>query len=284
MTLIKRMTSACLAILVVVNLATAQDMSIYTQIRLKSNDAAIASGTRVADQQPIVRSLMLFHSGKIYDYIEPAREITVFEPALRRFTILNRPLHLKSVLTQEQIRHFLSLAKNEAKRHLVENLTDTSAPNQKSLALLQFQLEPDFAVEFDSTKAQLSLKSPYLQYTAFGTVPKMPEIVENYLHVADWTAQINSVLHPQSQLPGPRLVLNQELRERGLVPLSVELKIQLDPSIHLIASHEWIWNLRETDRQMIAEWEKLMQDPNLRTLEFRQFQQEVLKTDLARRR
>lgn len=254
------------------NLAIAQDMSIYTRIRLNSH------------QQPIAKSLMLFHSGKIYDYIEPAREVTVFEPALRRFTVLNRPLHIKSVLTQEEIRHFLNLAQNDARRQLAQGLNDTNEANKKPLELLQFRLQPEFAVEFDPAKSELFLNSPILQYRVVGDVPKMPEIVENYMHVADWTAQINSVLHPQSPLPGPRMMLNQELRQRGMIPLSVELKIQSDPPVQLTAIHEWIWSLRETDRQMIAEWEKLLQDPNIRTLPFHQFQQEVLKTEVAKRR
>lgn len=272
MPLICRITSICVAILIATNPAAGQDMSVYTQIRVKSQE------------QPIVKSLMLFHSGKIYDYIEPAREITVFEPALRRFTVLNRPLQIKCVLDQEEIRHFLGLAKSEAQRHLHQSLSDSESSNQKSLELLKFQLQPDFTVDFDAGKSQLTLNSPLVQYSCVGRVPKMPEIVENYLHVADWTAQINSVLHPQSPLPGPRMVLNQELRDRGLIPLSVELKIQSDSAIHLIAKHEWIWNLRETDRQMIADWERLMQDSTIRTVQFRQFQQEVLKTDLAKRR
>ncbi len=63
------------------NVGFAQELRIYTRI----HDLSTAAGQKFPDQC----SLMLFHAGKVYDYIEPAQEVTVFEPALRRFTILN---------------------------------------------------------------------------------------------------------------------------------------------------------------------------------------------------
>jgi hypothetical protein len=260
---------------------TAQDMRVYTQIRMKFEEGNSQPTQKTADLQPIVRSVMIFHAGKVYDYIEPAQEITVFEPALKRYTVINKQRQVRSELSQEQILHFLDLAKGEAQKHLLHEDVES---NSKSLELLKFQLHPAFTVAFDAKKLQLSLDSSNFHYLVTGIAPSTPDAVENYLRVADWTAQLNSVLHPNSLLPGPRMVLNQELRQRKLVPSSVELKVDADPAIHLFAQHEWTWNLKDTDRQMIYDWEKLLQDPSYRNLPFRQFQQDVLKAEMARRR
>ena len=245
--------------------AGAQDMRIFTRI--------YAGGS----EQPVVRSLMLFHGGKVYDYIEPAEEVTVFEPSLKRFTVLNKSRQLSSELSQEEIRRFLPLAEDEAKKQL------ETIPPGKALEILQFQLQPNFTATFDAARSQLSLSSPQFQYVVRGSAPPTPDVVEKYLHVADWTAQLNSVLHPHSLLPSPRMILNQELRQRGLIPETVDLKVDGESSIHLEARHDWTWNLKGPDRQLILDWERLLQGTELRKIPFRNFQQEMLKPRLARK-
>ena len=92
-----------------------QDLRVYTTIR----DLSSSTESAKPDQAPVVvRSLMLFHAGKVYDYIEPAREVTIFEPAHRRFTVMNSRRQLSSELTQDEIRQFLGLAEDEAQKRL----------------------------------------------------------------------------------------------------------------------------------------------------------------------
>ena len=249
----------------VASTALAQDIRVYTRIYSGEGN------------EPIVRSLTLFHAGKVYDYIEPAQEVTVFEPALRKFTVLNKPRQLRSEISQDQIRNFLSLAQDEATKVLGN---PTPGTNQKSLELLQFQLQPEFATAFDASKKQLTLSSASFQYVV-SVETKAPEVVEKYLHVADWTAQFNAVLHPKSMLPGPRMFLNQELRQRGLIPQSVELTTETEPQLHLVAKHEWTWNLKDADRQMIDSWDSDLQSQSIRQVPFLKFQQEVLKPQIG---
>lgn len=257
-----------------------KDLRIHTKIYDYSNTA----GQNSSDQEPVIRSLMLFHAGKVYDYIDPAQEVIVFEPAFRRFTILNGRRQVCSELYQDDIRRFLGLADVEVQKHLAAAFDESSSGLRRSLELLQFQLKPNFTTFYDATKSHLSLSSPQFHYQVDAFTPENANIAEKYLHVADWTAQANSVLHPQSLLPGPRMALNQELRLRGLVPTTVELKAGAAEEIHLVAQHEWTWKLLNTDHQLIADWEKQLQDPKLRRLPFRQFQQQILKIETARRR
>ena len=258
-----------------------QDLRVYTTIRDLSSSVESAK----PDQAPVVvRSLMLFHAGKVYDYIEPAREVTIFEPAHRRFTVMNSRRQLSSELTQDEIRQFLGLAEDEAQKRLLILSEESSPAAKKALEILRFQFRPDFAARFDAEKWQLSMEGDHCRYLVDGVQPPSAEVLEQYLHMADWMAQLNSVLHPQSLFPAPRLKLNQELRSRGMLPLTVVLKTETDPSLHLQAQHKWGWSFESKDRQMIDEWEKQSRDPNLKKLPFRQFQQEMLKTEITRKR
>lgn len=270
MTKAHRFFLVAVGILFLCDSGVAQEMRIYTTIRDRSTGATV----KHSDQ----RSLMIFHAGKVYDYIEPAQEVTVFEPAHRRIIVINLRHQLRSELMQDQIRKYLGMAEEEAQKRLTivdENLSPSS---RRSLEFLQFQLKPDFVTTYDSPKAQLSLTNSRFQYVATGLfAPPSQDFVEKYLHVADWMSQFNSVLHPQSLLPGPRMKLNQELRNKGLLPSTVELRTETDPPIHLQAQHEWTWNLQTTDRQMIDEWEKQLQNPEIRIVSFLQFQHEMLK-------
>ncbi len=277
---------ACIALLAGLALSArpvvnAQEIRVYTTIR----DLSAPSSAASTDQGPVVvRSLMLFHAGKIYDYIEPAREVTVYEPAHRRFTILNWRRQLYSELTHDEIRQFLGLAEDEAQKRLASLPDVSSATARKSLEVLRFQFQPDFASNFDVNKQQLTLTADNFQYVVDGFRPETPEVVEKYLQVADWMAQFNSVLHPQSLFPAPRLKLNEELRTQGMLPLTINLKADIDPVLHLQAKHEWTWNFQKTDRQLIDNWDKQLRDPNLRKLPFREFQKEMLRAEFARKR
>ena len=260
--------------------AVAQDIRVYTQIYDLSKTASQKAG----NPQPVASSLMLFHAGKVYDLIVPGHEVTIYESTLSQFTILNSRRQLRSELSQSEIRRFLGMAETEVRKHLGAPFEDGSTVSRKAIEILQFQLQPSFDVTYDPAKTHLALSAPEFQYVVDGIVPKTENVADKYLNVADWTAQLNSVLHPQSLLPEPRLALNQEMRRRGIVPKSVELRVGSNPEVHLIAKHEWTWSLMETDRQLISDWEKQLQDPKFKRLSFQKFQQEMLTTETAKRR
>lgn len=276
-----RFVGFAIVLAVISNVGRGQELRVYTTIRDLSAQPANAS----VDQAPVVvRSLMLFHAGKVYDYIEPAREVTVFEPAHKRFTVLNARRQLCTELTQDEIRQFLGLAEEEATKRM-ENLAEETTPSsRKALEVLRFQFQPDFAVNYDEAKFHLTMTGDNCQYIVDGVQPPSADVLDQYLHVADWLAQFNSVLHPQSMFPAPRMKLNQELRKRELLPLTVVLKTNTSPPLHLQAQHKWAWTFEKKDRQMIDEWDKQLRDPNLRVMPFRQFQQEVLRTEITGKR
>ena len=55
--------------------------------------------------QMVSSSLSLCHNGRIYDYVDAADEVVMFDPVERRFTILNNSRGLSTTLTFDEIRH-----------------------------------------------------------------------------------------------------------------------------------------------------------------------------------
>ena len=255
--------------------AFAQEMRVYTTVK---NLAAPGPNEVVA------RSLTLFHAGRVYDYIESAREVTVYEPAHHRFTLLSERRGSQAEVAQEEVRQFLSLAKQEAQK-LLNGADDQTGPSQvRSLAWLKFQLRPEFSASFDKSKSELLLVGRECRYEVNGVAPPSPDVGEVYLRFADAMAELNSVLHPRALLPAPRMKLNEELRKRELLPVSVALHAELDRPLWLQARHEWTWKFSSSDRELISKWERELADPAVRKVSFRQYRLDSLSDEVAKRK
>lgn len=259
----------------------AQEMRVYTVVR----NLTAQSPNESAERAPVVaRSLTLFHAGKVYDYVDAAKEVTIFEPAHHRFSILNEGRHTVTEVTQDEIHQYLTRVEQEAWKRLEAGTDQPGTSQVRSLSWLKFQLKPDFEVVFDAAKSKLQMSEQACRYGASGQVPPSPTVVESYLRFADATAELNSVLHPQAPLPKPRLRLNDELRQRGLLPVTVDLQANLDRPLHLQARHEWTWKFQSTDRQLISGWEAQLNDAAQRRVTFRSYQQETLTAEAGRSR
>lgn len=261
--------------------ACGQEMRVYTTVR---NLAAQGPNEAVEKAPILARSLTLFHAGKVYDYVDSAREVTIHEPALRRFMLLSERRGVKSEVAHDEIRQFLSLAEQEAEKRLSEANKQTGPSQVRSLAWLKFQLHPEFTVSFDQKKSELQLLGRGCRYEADGMAAPSPDVTGPYLKFADAMAELNSVLHPRAMLPAPRMKLNEELRRRELLPVSVELRADLDRPVWLQARHEWTWKFSSTDRQLISNWEKQLDDAAVRKIPFRQYQHELLSADVAKKK
>ena len=251
----------------------AQEMRVYTTVR---NLSALAPN-EPAEKAPVIsRSLTLFHAGRVYDYVDAAKEVTVFEPSHHRFSLLNERRRTVTEVTQDEIRQYLALVEQEGWKRLDAATEQPGTSQLRALSWLKFQLKPEFDVSFDAAKSTLTLLEPNCRYGTEGQAPPSRGVVETYLRFADATAELNSVLHPQAPLPKPRLRLNEELRQRGLLPMVVDLKVNQDRPLHLLAKHEWTWKFQSTDRQLISGWEAQLNDSTQRRIAFRQYQQESL--------
>jgi hypothetical protein len=263
------------------SVAGAQEMRVYTTVR----NVAAAGAAESSDKAPVIaRSLTLFHAGKVYDYVEAAKEVTIFEPSRHRFILVNVGRRAVTEVTQDEVRQFLTLVEQEAWKRLEASREQSGTAQARAMAWLKFQLKPEFDVSFDPSKSIVTLLEHGSRYTADGQAPPSSEVLESYLRFADAAAELNSVLHPQAPLPRPRLRLNDELRHRELLPIVVDLRADLDRPLHLQARHEWTWKFQSTDRELISGWEAMLGDNTWRRLNFRNYQQELLTAEVARNR
>lgn len=243
----------------------AQDLRVYTVIR------------NGADEGVLGRNLTLFHAGKVYDYTEPARELTVYDAAHKQFEVLNLGRRVATSISQEQMRYFLKLVETDANK-VLDQVHEQSDPDQLAAAqMLEFQLHPLFRSQFDRDKQLLTMHSKVMQYKVECTTDAIPEAVARYLDYADSIAQLNSVLHPQAPLPAARLRVNDQLREIKQLPVKVEMTVNPGKApVRLKAEHQWMWKLTTADRSKIHEWETQLKEEGLRRLEFAEYQKEVL--------
>lgn len=256
--------------------ARGQEFRVYTR-------TADLSGTTPAKAPIVARSLTLFHAGKVYDYIDSLREVTVFEPVHRRFIILHESSNAVATVSQDEVRRYLSMAEDEVYDVAAEQAKQSTPTAKSALQLLRLQLHPTFETAYDETGRRLRMDHPALRYEVECTNPPEAPVAETYFRYADAVSELNSVLHPHSLLPKPRMALNEELRTRGLLPRTVRRQVTTRAVTDLRAEHEWEWQLTDLDRQMIADWDRTLRRNDLRHLDFRQFQQEVLSGRLTAR-
>ena len=229
----------------------------------------------------ISSSVTLFHNGRVYDYIESADEVTRFDRAAGRFTILNMARSLKTTVALDQIRHLLDSRRQESERYLSE-LARTGQPHANQTARnLRFQLDPTFHSAMDSTTGQMKLTSPSWKYLVATHEWPDGDQVSDYLEYADWIAKLNYVLHPTTLFPEPRIALNARLRQESIrMPTRVTLDLRPDEPLVLRAEYKFILQLDPLDRNMVRTWETAAGGNGMRSLSFRRYQETVLDTKL----
>ena len=132
---------------------SAQELRVYT----RTLNLAGLPPDQTAKAPIVARSLTLFHAGKVYDYIDSLKEVTVCEMAHRRFTILHESAPASTTITQDEVRRFLAMAEEEAATVATELAKNPSPKSRSAWELLQFQLKPDFTVAYEekSGRAQV---------------------------------------------------------------------------------------------------------------------------------
>lgn len=249
----------------------AQDFSIYTKLYdLRPAPGARPAGSKTRPQS-VGETFSLFHAGKVYDYLQELDEMTIFEPAERRFVILSNSRKLATSLSFAEIENVLYRSETLARKNIQ---MQTDAQGQKTIERVRFLLDPAFERSYSTKTRELQLNSPSLKYRVACEEGQPPERIEAYLRYADWTARLNFVLHPKSLLPGPRLALNAVLREQHLLPVEVELTADTNkgPGVHMKAVHRYHWQLDEADRRKILYWNGLLEGQELKQVSFDEFQ------------
>jgi hypothetical protein len=262
-----------------------QEFRVYTAVY----DVSVSPRGTSEKPDPVARSLTLFHAGKVYDFIRTIDEVTIFEPAHGRFSILSTSRNLATTVDVDEIHHKLKTAEEVVKNRITELRQNNESKFSALQAALEFQLDPDFEETYADDLKQLTLRSPNLHYVIQCADPKSqkaiaPENVAAYLRYADWICRLNYVLSPGALLPQPRLALNESLRRRNLIPTQVELKAAAGARLNLRAEHKIQWELTELDRSLIDRWETMLRSKKTRNVPFRRYQETVLSGKLKPKR
>lgn len=233
--------------------------------------------TTVYHHQPQVeptivsRSVSIFHADKVYDHVDGLGEVTIFDPARKRVVILNESRMIKAVINFDEIKNVLNVARHQTKEYIHDQIKTKGVTGEKIASQLQFQLDPKFDIQFEDSRNQLSLDSQLLTYRVQCVSPDQQAAGETYLRFADWMARLNYVLHPYTLHPASRIMLNEELRTRNLLPIEVELQTRMEERLHLRAEHKIHWKLDHKDRGLIHHWETLRKNKDVNTITLQEY-------------
>lgn len=242
----------------------------------RAQDFTVVTETEDLNAHRVVgRSLTIFHAGEAYDRVAGFGEFTIFQPGRQQFTLFSESRMLATTISfkdimdkqrdfDRQIESYITLLK---KRGAAEAL--------QMAGQLDFQLRPEFQERFDAKRNLLSMTSEFYSYNVQVDTKQQPKIVDDYLRYADWTKRLNALLDPRAIFPAPRLIVNQTLRSRGAMPVTVTLKHPGPNGMHYQSRHLIRWKLTESDKEAVVTWNRRLADKDMRWVSFNEFQKAV---------
>lgn len=245
--------------------SAAQEFRVFTQV------SGYPHGDAREEPRRLSQSLTLFHAGLAYDFVREADEVTVFDPANRRFVILNTARGLATTIDFDQLERMMEVSRRETLRFASSDRAGSAA------ATLRFQIDPHFEERYDAEAERLVLDSRYVAYTVRCAAAPGPAEVHALLDYADWTARLNHALHPHAFYPAARVALNESLRQKERIPVVVELRTEFDVPLRLRAEHQIDWNkLYAEDRRLINKWRRQLEDASTKFVPFPEYQRTML--------
>ena len=228
--------------------------------------------------EPIVSSsFSLFHHGRVYDYVDAAGEVVVFEPNAKKFTIINPNRKVFTTVTFDEVRRLLDARGPRTEAYLKELREKNSPEADRAMRILTFQLHPQFEESFNPKNGLLTMTADSWKYTVSTSEWDDEDQLQQYIAFTDWLARLNYVLHPTSMFPEPRLKLNQQLRElKSRVPVFVKLDLRPNERLVLRAEHNFDRNLTDRDRQLITSWDKAVKSNEFTEVPFLSYQKSIL--------
>ncbi len=223
------------------------------------------------DPSIVSRSVSIFHADKVYDHVDGLREVTIFDPAQKRLLILSESRMIKVMIEFDEIKNLLNVGRHQTQEYIHDQIKRKESTGKVIADQLKFQLDPVFEIQFDENKNQLSMDSKLINYQVQCIAPAQKTAAGTYLRFADWMARLNYVLHPYTLPPRSRIILNENLRTRNLIPTEVELQTRLEEPLHLRAEHKIHWKLDKRDRGLIHHWEMLRKNKDVKMITVQEY-------------
>ncbi len=200
------------------------------------------------EPKPVSENTTLFHVGIVYDFI-PDKSIAIFDKPRGRFILLDRGRKVKAEVTVKQLQAFC------------DRLHEVAAADNNPF--VRFVADPHFDAKTGDRASELILASPQMTYRLTTTKAESDEAAQQYREFSDWYARLNVVMNPGSTPPFPRLEVNRELSDRGLLAEQVQLTVPQQNALHrhtveLRSEHHISWRLLATDLDQITETTNLL--------------------------
>ena len=232
----RRLATTCALALLLAGLATAPaSVAVATDFRIVSEV--------FLDKDMVSTNRTLFRAGVVYDYLKAPGLTTVFDPARKRFILLDPATKLRCEVDTVQVAQF----NNALRARAAENAD----------SLLKFMAQPKFEIEGNQAPGTVKLLSPLVSYQLKTTRVEDAEALRQYIEFCDWYAQLNTMVNPGSPPPFARMKVNQVLRNRQEMPLEVELTISVrqqkggNRQVALRSRHQIAWRLLGEDSVLI---------------------------------
>lgn len=201
------------------------------------------------EKEPKVQSTTVFYAGIVYDYLESPPEITVFDKGRGRFILLDTNKRIKTEMTTDEI------------SAVNKNVKQWALSRQDPY--LQWLAEPKLEEQFDEAKGELSFTSSWLTYRIVPTEVQSPELAREYRDFSDWHTLLNTRLNPGSKLPFTRLIVNEALQKRNLLPKEVHLTARAKRGLPfqkttVRSEHHLVRHLVQSDHDRIKQTDEYM--------------------------
>lgn len=177
-----------------------------------------------AADEPVARSLTLFHEGVAWDFLElPAgdadddaamqlTEIVLHDPARERIVVIDPERRIKTEIPLIRLERLsVSLAR---------------WARESDDRLVRWAGGPDVADGIEEADGRLELAGPRVRYAVELVDAPSPEAAETYRRFADTAILLKALLQPGGIPPFPRLALNERLGDCDSIPAEVTLEVE----------------------------------------------------------
>ncbi|MGL4513226.1 MAG: hypothetical protein ACRCT8_09060 [Lacipirellulaceae bacterium] len=193
------------------------------------------------DEEPLSESVTLFSGGAAYDFRDADDRVTVFRPGVADkpgwFVLLDTERRERTRIGADKV----AVAMNKLRRWAA----------LQNDPFLRFTGDPKFEQTFDAATGELKMTSERMSYRLLTMPVASPEAMAELTAFLDAFAQLHTLIEAGVP-PGPRLLVNEALAKRNIVPIEVELyngAIDNEPSLR--AEHLVTWILSKKDRERI---------------------------------
>ena len=206
------------------------------------------------EKEPIAETLTIFSGGRVYDFlIGGSQEITIFEPAAGKFSLLDPERKLRCTIASQEVLDYVLELNKAAVAQKVALFSAAADPQFEA----KEEEEQDEEQKKKTGRTRVTLTNKSIIYTAVGKQPAQVATVDSFKQFADWYARLNAIRGGGNLPPGARLALNRELAERKLLPDEIT-RVTIQPGLRekrleVRSRHLFNWALSVADRQRIEQ-------------------------------